>query len=1012
MDNTGYCPHCKTEITWEPYSASVNTSGHYYVGSAVTVTAADAAATIAKDADIVINLSNGSVKSEVPYQVAGNLSLLCTATSYASFSNTAETTENGGTINLTGTLNIYDGVLRGTTTTGNGGVVYAQGASVINIYGGRIEGGTAAGGGSFYLQGVKNESTVKMNMYGGVILGGTATGSSGNILAQYANCTISGGIISGGAADVNGGNLNSSSSGTFTINDGLIYGGYAKELGGNGYAASTSSKFNLNDGIVYGGNVGKSGGNFYLNNGTHKICGGSVLNGVAETNGGNIYSNAGNYYTKDSSNPKDPTKNYLLVGDNKTTDTNPAPVVSGGRANEGGNIYLTSCLQLGKANIVGGVASDNADTLYIGSKTYITVKSGFNSKLVAYLNSTRIQELQTNRYLTNTTVEAGAAGEIYAENYDMARLLYGENGLQLGGASVVDAAGKQEWYLSAQEAAAACGEGQYLKLYAPDNTLEVKTSAVVDLNGNALTVTGSGKVYGFDSENNDYSGYGTATLGDASAEPVYLAPNGYRYVALTQDGKTSFHRLGITISNVSLRPGNAGIYFQGLWACDALLEEEIASYGVAVSVANMPGADFATDGDTLYTAFDKASFVSGQAQTSVLIQNIIKSGADNATRGAMPIYAAPYAVLKSGAVVVGVDNKSEGGVAYSMADVLQTINRIWPRLTDSQQASVKKLYNLDATVMESWDLYNITAAINGTVPVRPLKILTLGHSLSLDAAHMLNLVAAAEGYDQEFIIGTLYHSGCKLTEHVEFLQTDATEYGLYISSTLTPDQPPVKQDGVTMKYGIEYADWDIIIMQAGVFEIARETSYTSGNIQIIQNYVNEHKTNPNAIFAWNCPWVPPIDSTLRDKYPLSPNSYYSSYDAFNQDRLVMYGVTTDLLAKYIVTDSSFVYLIPSCTAIENANSSYLEETDLYRDYVHMNDFGRLITAYTWYCTLMGIDHLEEVNVDAIPVAFFKSTTGTEDRVLTDAEKLIILESVNNALANPLEMTQSQYTVAP
>ena len=46
------------------------------------------------------------------------------------------------------------------------------------------------------------------------------------------------------------------------------------------------------------------------------------------------------------------------------------------------------------------------------------------------------------------------------------------------------------------------------------------------------------------------------------------------------------------------------------------------------------------------------------------------------------------------------------------------------------------------------------------------------------------------------------------------------------------------------------------------------------------------------------------------------------------------------------------------------------------------------------------------------MAFFKSTTGTQDRVLTEAEKDIILESVNNALANPTEMTQSQYTVAP
>ena len=33
-------------------------------------------------------------------------------------------------------------------------------------------------------------------------------------------------------------------------------------------------------------------------------------------------------------------------------------------------------------------------------------------------------------------------------------------------------------------------------------------------------------------------------------------------------------------------------------------------------------------------------------------------------------------------------------------------------------------------------------------------------------------------------------------------------------------------------------------------------------------------------------------------------------------------------------------------------------------------------------------------------------------MITEAEKAVILEAVNNALANPLEMTQSQYTTAP
>jgi hypothetical protein len=161
------------------------------------------------------------------------------------------------------------------------------------------------------------------------------------------------------------------------------------------------------------------------------------------------------------------------------------------------------------------------------------------------------------------------------------------------------------------------------------------------------------------------------------------------------------------------------------------------------------------------------------------------------------------------------------------------------------------------------------------------------------------------------------------------------------------------------------------------------------------------------------PWACPTDNELRDQYPYSPNTYYTSYEKYNDDRTTMYNAVTGAVGRNIVTDNSFVYLIPSGTAIENALSSYMTEKDLHRDYVHTTDVGRLIAAYTWYCTLTGVDHLDDIAVDAIPKAFLKSTADkTQDRVLTESEKAIILEAVNNALANPLEMTQSQYTEAP
>ena len=464
---------------------------------------------------------------------------------------------------------------------------------------------------------------------------------------------------------------------------------------------------------------------------------------------------------------------------------------------------------------------------------------------------------------------------------------------------------------------------------------------------------------------------------------------------------------------MSLRPSISGIYFNGTWQCDSVLEAMIDTFGVAVSVENMPGADFATDDDTLFTTFGAGEFVNGAPKTSVMIKNILVKGGENENRGSKPIYAAPYAKLTNGVLVFGDDSTGdEAGVCYTMKQVMRGVNRIWPRLQDNQKEGVKKLYNVDVPVMESWDLYNITAEVNGTPVNRPLKVLTLGHSLAVDSGHMLNLIAHAQGYT-DMTVSTLYYSGCPLYKHVNFLQNDLPEYNLYLSSTLTPDAPPTIIKGVTMKYGIEYADWDIIIMQGGVFEIGYSDKYTDGNIQIIQDYVNQHKTNPEAILAWHMAWAPPTTNSLRDKYPYSPNSYYNSYKPFNDDRPTLYNAITDCVEAHIVTDENFIFVIPAGTAIENALSSHLEETDLHRDYVHLSDLGRVISSYTWYCRLAGVEQLDEVKLDAIPKDFLKSTSDkTQDRVLTDVEKAIILEAVNAALADPYNMTQSQYTVAP
>lgn len=294
---------------------------------------------------------------------------------------------------------------------------------------------------------------------------------------------------------------------------------------------------------------------------------------------------------------------------------------------------------------------------------------------------------------------------------------------------------------------------------------------------------------------------------------------------------------------------------------------------------------------------------------------------------------------------------------------------------------------------------------------RYLKVLTLGHSLAVDSNHMLCRIADAEGY-KGLKIATLYYSGCYLSQHVQYLKNNEPIYNLYISSTDEPATPPAITNGVTMEYALQLDYWDIIVMQGGVFEIADDSAFKNGNIQTIRDYVKQMCLNPNAQFAWHMHWAPPVTDSLRDQYTYSDDYYRKNYRSFGDNRDILYSTFARCVENNILTDKEFAFLIPTGTAMENALTSYLEETDLHRDFVHATDLARVMHAYLWYCKLTGVQELNALKMDTIPVRFFNSIQDTEDRVLTDAEKAIILESVNNALKNPLKVTQSQYTVKP
>ena len=227
--------------------------------------------------------------------------------------------------------------------------------------------------------------------------------------------------------------------------------------------------------------------------------------------------------------------------------------------------------------------------------------------------------------------------------------------------------------------------------------ITVDSNFTLDLNGHhitgAITVDGTLKVK--DSQTDDHSVsdgvYGRITgavTGTLAAEDGYVAVD-----------NQSFHKLDQRITAVSIRPSVAGIYYNATWLCDEVLAAEVKSFGLAVSTKDAPDANFATDGDTIYTVFGKSDFASGKEKTSAMIANILKSGAaDNDARGKMAIYAVSYIIFEDGTTLVGE------AVEHSLYSVMLLADET---AYDANASALNAFYATWEDVMKDWNFQNI-----------------------------------------------------------------------------------------------------------------------------------------------------------------------------------------------------------------------------------------------------------------------------------------------------------------
>lgn len=604
-------------------------------------------------------------------------------------------------------INIYDGEILGGTSAGN---VIVRKNVVMNLYGGTIRDGSTSTGGNIYIS-----AGGTMNMHGGTVCGGKSE-NGGNIYLYYAaTLNMYGGTVRDGVATNEGGNIYATGSGTD---------GFGNVL--------------LQNATVSGGKATVNGGNISVLRGNITIDGNTqILNGTTDGRGGNIRLYQGKLMMKDglltggTSNYKNAYHEVWLAASEALKST---MYMLGG-------VIDSKDSNLGAAIVVGGYSS-----LYLaGDATVVDNDSGYDgvytSDGVIYICDgwSGAADVRIVNYKEVGGAFPAANGKIVTLAEDMTATAGGSfsgklthhglvvcasgNSLAVADAAAVDAEGNRT---PVTDLLAGSASGKYVQLYAAATIGDLGGRELwVDLNGHQLAVGGSGKIHAFDSANDGYDAAKCGSItctGTAEITRDVQAPNGNRYIAVTENGKTSLHRLDIRMKAVTLRVAETGLYYKAQYDCDAVLASKVTSYGVVASVQDMPGADFATEQNSnknCYTVMEEP-FRSGVTATSGSVFGILKEdygAGENAARGAVKIYANPYVCFAlDGSMTVTGDVKNPGktaedadfdGVAYSLLDTLEQFDKLYYQYEAEKRTDVNAFCAQWKSRGVSWEFGNI-----------------------------------------------------------------------------------------------------------------------------------------------------------------------------------------------------------------------------------------------------------------------------------------------------------------
>ncbi len=673
-------------------------------------------------------------------------------------------------------------------------------------------------------------------------------------------------------------------------------------------------------------------------------------------------------------------------------------ITGGEAASMGGSMYIdpTGIVTLNNTTVDAGTAGEKGDCIYNSGKLTLKGSSEIENILMETLEADRLTfgaDFTGGAELTlPKTVTAGDAVATLATGAATDNITCTNPGITLA-ASGTQLVAKVEYaaavdgtkYATLTEALENLAEGQTLQLlaYAPELTLS--NAVTLDLNGCSVGILNvNATVTVKDSATDDYSItdgiYGTITTVNGTVSPVA------GYLQATEEGGISFHAYKMAIAGMTLRAAEAGIYFTTEFKGDSLAASLIDTFGVAMSVSGDP------DESTLekkgnFTSFDSTLFNGGTDVTSSVVCNVIsqENGAYTNNRNAdIKVYGRPYIKFKNGNVEMGqTKNRSFKQQVMLINDYKADLS--W--LNDTQKTELLAMYETYYELLDSWNATTIADGFQAEED-KTIKILAITSSFGKNTTQLLADIAMAEGVEN-IIVARLFCAACTLKQHVNYglNHMPQYQYSKCVNGKWTTTEETVMLDGIQDEY------WDIIYLQQSAAESALADTYKD-YIDTLKNFVDLYKRNPNAKYIWNMTWAYQGDSTS-DVF----------VNTFKGDQMAMYNSIVNAVQTKVLPRNDIDAINPAGTAIQNARTSYFGDT-LTKDTLHLNTLGRVIAGYSLYATIMGMDdsgfRLSDI-----------ALTYANDRelppiTLSDSDKLVIKECVNNALDYPWQVTASQY----